>query len=157
VVSGIRGFRGRTDPIAFVTFPGVSLPNSHFVAAGVIAATAMLGAVVAFVVYARRVPLPAALQPVSHAMGEGLFVDRAYRLAAVGIVLPASRAASWVETRIVDGALDLVGDSIEFAGQPRRWLAEVRIRPLLIGFFAGVVALGTLAVVLAGGIIGKSG
>ena len=157
VVSGIRGFRGRTDPIAFVTFPGVSLPNSHFVAAAVIAAAAVLGAVVAFVVFARRVPLPAGLQPVSAAMGEGLFVDRAYRLAAVGIVLPASRAASWVETRVVDAALDLVGDSIGFAGQPRRWLAEVRIRPLLIGFFAGLVALGTLAIVLAGGIIGKAG
>jgi NADH-quinone oxidoreductase subunit L len=157
VVSGIRGFRGRTDPIAFITFPGVSLPNSHFVAAGVVAAAAALGAVAAFVVYTRRVPVPAALQPVARAMGEGLFVDRAYQLAAVGILLPASRAASWVETRVVDGALDLVGDSIAFAGQPRRWLAEVRIRTLLIGFFAGVVALGTLAVVLAGGIIGKTG
>jgi hypothetical protein len=28
---------------------------------------------------------------------------------------------------------------------------------LLIGFFAGVVALGAIAIVLAGGIIGKSG
>ncbi len=58
---------------------------------------------------------------------------------------------------MVDSALDLVGDSLEFAGQPRRWLAEVRVRPLLVGFFAGVVALGTLAVVLASGIIGKTG
>ena len=157
VVSGIRGFRGRTDPIAFVTFPGVSLPNSHYVAAVVIAAAAVLGAAVGFVVYARRVPLPAALQPVRYAMGEGLFVDRAYQLAAVGVVLPVSRAASWVETRVIDGALDLVGDSLEFAGQPRQWLAEFRIRPLLIGFFAGVVALGAIAIVLAGGIIGKSG
>jgi len=157
VVSGIRGFRGRTDPIAFVTFPGVSLSNSHYVAAGVIAAAAGLGAVLAFGVYARRVALPAALQPVGHAMGEGLFMDRAYQLAAAGIVLPVSRGASWVETRVIDGALDLVGDSIEFAGQPRRWLAEFRIRPLLIGFFAGVVALGAIAIVLAGGIIGKSG
>jgi NADH-quinone oxidoreductase subunit L len=157
LVSGIRGFRGRTDPIAFVTFPGVSLPNSHYLAAGVIAAAAVLGALVAFVVYARRVPVPSALRPVRHAMGEGLFTERAYRLAAVGLVLPASRAASWVDTRVVDGALDLVGDSIEFAGQPRRWLGEFRIRPLLIGYFAGVVVLGTLAVVLAGGIIGKTG
>jgi hypothetical protein len=101
--------------------------------------------------------VPTALQPVGQAMGEGLFVDRVYQLAAVGILLPVSRAASWVETRIVDGALNLIGDSIAFAGQPRRWLAEVRIRPLLIGFFAGVVALSTLAIVLAGGIIGKTG
>ncbi len=157
VVSGIRGFRGRTDPIAFVTFPGVSLPNSHYLAAGVIAAAAGLGAVLAFGVYARRVALPAALQPVGHAMGEGLFMDRAYQLAAAGIVLRVSRAASWVETRVIDGALDLVGDSIEFIGQPRRWMAEFRIRPLLIGFFAGVVVLGAIAIVLAGGIIGKSG
>src|SRR5207302_10524739 len=69
VVAGIRGFRGRTDPIAFVTFPGVSIPNSHFAAAALIAATAVLGAVVAFVVYARRVPLLVGLQPVRHAMG----------------------------------------------------------------------------------------
>jgi NADH-quinone oxidoreductase subunit L len=157
VVSGIRGFRGRTDPIGFVTFPGVSLPNSHYLAAGMIAAAAVLGALVAFVLYARRVPLPAALQPVRHAMGEGLFIDRAYQLAAVGIVLPVSRAASWVETRVIDGALELVGDSIEFVGQPRRWMAEFRIRPLLIGFFAGVIALGAIAIVLAGGIIGKTG
>src|SRR5438128_11582094 len=43
VVSGIRGFRGRTDPIAFITFPGVPLPNSHFMAAAVIAVTAIFG------------------------------------------------------------------------------------------------------------------
>src|SRR3989442_15651142 len=29
VVSGIRAFRARTDPIAFITFPGVPLANSH--------------------------------------------------------------------------------------------------------------------------------
>jgi NADH:ubiquinone oxidoreductase subunit 5 (subunit L)/multisubunit Na+/H+ antiporter MnhA subunit len=155
----VGGFRigVRVDPIAFVTFPGVSLPNSHLVAAGVTAAAAVLGAVVAFVVYARRLPLPSAVEPVARALGEGLYVERAYRLAAVGLVLPASRAASWVESHVVDGALDLVSDSIEFAGRPRRWLGEFRIRPMLIGYFAGVVVLGTLAVVLAGGIIGKNG
>src|SRR2546430_3735156 len=131
VVAGIRGFRGRTDPIAFVTFPGVSLPNSHFVAAGVIAATAVLGALVAFVVFARRVPLPAGLQPVSQAMGEGLFIDRAYRLPAGGPRPAAGPARSRVQTRVVDRALDLVGDSIEFAGQPRHWPAQGTIRALL--------------------------
>jgi NADH-quinone oxidoreductase subunit L len=157
VVAGIRGIRGRTDPIAFVTFPSVPLPNSHFVAAGVIAAAAVVGAVVAWVVYARRVPVPAAFQPLRRAMGEGLFLDRAYRLGAVALLLPVSRAAGWVETRVVDTGLDLISDSVAFAGQPRRWLAEVRIRQLLIGLFAGLVALGTLAIVLAGGIIGKAG
>src|SRR5437773_2796849 len=82
VVAGIRALRSRIDLIGFVTFPGVPLPNSHYVAAVVIAGTAVLGAGVAWVIYARRVPLPAALQPVRRVMGEGLFVERAYRLGA---------------------------------------------------------------------------
>ena len=157
VVAGIRWSGGRTDPIAFVAFPGIPLANSHFVAAGVIAAAAMLGALIAWAVYARRVPVPAAFQPVRRAMGEGLFIDRAYRLGAVAVLLPLSRSAEWVETRVIDAALDLISDSVAFAGQPRRWPAEVRIGQLVIGLFAGLVVLGTLAIVLAGGIIGKAG
>jgi len=34
--------------------------------------------------------------------------------------------------------------------QPRGWLAQVRNRQLLIGLFAGVVALGAVSIVLAG-------
>ncbi len=157
LVSGIRAVGGRTDPMAFITFPGVPLPNSHFVAAGVIAGSAVLGAVVAWVLYVRRVPVPAPLQPVRHAMGEGLFIDRAYRLGAGAVMLPLSRAARWVEAHVVDGALDLISDSVAFAGQPRQWLAQVRARQLIIGLFAGVVALGAVTIVLAGRIIGKAG
>ena len=157
VVAGIRGVRGRTDPIAFITFPGVPLANSHFRAAGVIAAVAVLGAVVAWVVYARRVAVPTAFQPVRQAMGEGLFIDQAYRLGVAALLLPVSRAAGWVETRVVDGALDLISDSVAFAGQPRRWLAQVRARQLVIGLFAGIVALTAVTIALAGRIIGKAG
>ncbi len=157
VVAGIRWSGGRIDPIAFVTFPGIPLANSHFVAAGVIAAAAVLGALIAWAVYARRVRVPAGFQPVRRAMGEGLFIDRAYRLGAVAVLLPLSRSAGWVETRVIDAALDLISDSVAFAGQARRWPTEVRIRQLVIGLFAGLVVLGTLAIVLAGGIIGKAG
>ena len=150
VVAGIRALRGRIDPIGFITFPGVPLANSHFVAAGVTAVTAVLGAAVAWVIYARRVPVPAALQPVRHAMGEGLFIDRAYRFGAVAVLIPASRVMGWVEIHVVDGALDLIADSVALAGQPRAWLAQVRARQLLIGLFAGVVALGAVSIVLAG-------
>ncbi|MDQ6714043.1 MAG: NADH-quinone oxidoreductase subunit L, partial [Candidatus Dormibacteraeota bacterium] len=156
VVAGIRGFRGRTDPIGFITFPGVPLTNSHFMAAGVMAVTAVLGAAVGWVIYARRVPMPSALQPIRRAMGEGLFVDRAYRLGTVAVLMPVSRAIGWVETRVVDGALDLIADSVAFAGLPRGWLAQVRARQLLIGLFAGVVALGAITILLAGRVIGKS-
>ena len=150
VMAGIRALRSRIDPIGFITFAGVPLPNSHYVAAGVIALTAVVGAAVAWVIYARRVPVPAALQPVRRAMGEGLFIERAYRLGAVAVLLPASRAMGWVETHVVDGAMDLIAENAAFAGGPRNWLAQVRIRQLLIGLFAGVVALGAVSIVLAG-------
>ena len=156
VVAGIRGFRGRTDPIGFITFPGVPLPNSHFMAAAAVAIIAVVGAAVGLVLYARRLPVPAALRPVRRAMGEGLFIDRAYQLGAVAVLMPVSRAIGWVETRIVDGAIDLVTDSVAFVGQPRGWLAQVRARQLLIGLLAGVVALGAVTIVLAGRVIGKS-
>jgi hypothetical protein len=156
VVAGIRGFGTRTDAIAFITFPGVPLSNSHFMAAVVIAVTAVVGAAVGWVVYARRLPVPAALQPVRRVMGEGLFIDRAYRLGAVAVLLPVSRAMGWVETRVVDGAILLIAESVAFAGQPRGWLAQVRARQLIIGLFAAVITLGAITIVLAGRIMGKA-
>jgi hypothetical protein len=157
VVAGIRDLGRRLDPIAFITFPGVPVPNSHFVAAGVVAATAVLGAALAWVLYSRRVAVPAALQPVRYGMGEGLFIERAYRLGGVTVVLPLSRVAGWVEAHVVDGALGLISDSVALAGQPRQWLAQVRARQLVIGLFVGVVALGAITIVLAGRLFGKTG
>ena len=101
--------------------------------------------------------LPAAIQPVHWAMGEGLFIDWAYRQGGAGVLLPVSRAAEWIDLRIVDGALDLITDSVALAGHPRRWLAGARARQLVIGLFAGVVALGVASIVLAGRIIGRAG
>src|SRR5438094_871235 len=122
----------------------------------VVAVTAVLGAAVAWVIYARRVPVPTALQPLRRAMGEGLFIERAYRLGAVAVLLPASRAMGWIETHVVDRAMDLIAESAAFAGEPRNWLAQVRIRQLLIGLFAGIVALGAVSILLAGRLIGKA-
>ena len=156
VVAGIRGFRGRADPIAFITFPRVPVSNSHFVAAGTIAIAAIAGAAIGWILFSRRRPV-AALEPVRRVIAEGFFIERAYRLAAVGVLLPASRASSWVETRLIDRALDLLSDSVAFAGQPRRWLGDLGLRQLLIGLFAGVVALAVITMVLAGRLIGKTG
>ena len=155
-VAGIRGIRGRTDPIAFVTFPGVTVSNSHFVAAGIIAAAAVLGAGIAWVIYARRPRPVVALEPVRQAMAEGLFVERAYQFGAAGLLMPASRAAGWIEQR-VDATVDLVADSVAFAGQPRRWLPDLRPRQLVIGLLAGLVVLATVSMMLAGRVIGKVG
>jgi hypothetical protein len=157
IVAGFRGFGVRTDPIALITFPGVALSNSHYMAAVVIAVAAVVGAAVGWIVYARRLAVPAALQPVRRVMGEGFYIERAYRLGAGFVLLPVSRAMGWVETHVVDAALDLVSDSVAFAGQPRSWLSQVRARQLLVGLLAGVVALGAITIVLAGRIIGKAG
>ena len=157
VVAGLRGFRGRTDPIGFVTFPGVPISNSHFVAAGTIAVAALVGAAIGWALFSRRRRPMAGLEPVRRVVAEGFFLDRAYRLAAAGALLPAGRASGWIETRVVDGALDLVSESVGFAGQPRRWLGDARLRQLLIGLFAGVVILAVVTILLAGRLIGKTG
>src|SRR5947207_4793070 len=156
IVCGIRGLRGRTDQLAFVTFPGVALSNSHFVAAAITAAAAVLGAAIAWAIYGRRPSRVVELEPVRRAMGEGLFVERAYQFGAAHVLLPASRAAGWIEGR-VDATIDLVADSVAFAGRPRRWLSDVRTRQVLIGLFAAVVALATISIMLAGRAIGKIG
>ena len=156
VVAGVRGFRGRTDPIGFITFPGVPLPNSHLLAGVVITVIVVLGAAVAWLIYARRVRLPVPL-PVGHAMEEGLFVERAYRLGSTAALLPISHALGWVERRVIEGAMDLITESVAYAGKPRGWLAQLRARQLLIGLFAGVVALTAITIVLAGRIIGQAG
>jgi NADH-quinone oxidoreductase subunit L len=157
IVGGIRGIRGRTDPIGFVTFPGLPLANSHLTAAAIVTAVAVAGAVVGFVLYARRVPMPAALLSARGVMGEGLYIDQAYRLGTRALVLPLSRAAGWVEIHVVDYGLDLISDSVAFAGQPRSWLAQVRARQLLIGLFAGIIAIALIAIAVAGRVVGKLG
>jgi NADH-quinone oxidoreductase subunit L len=155
VVAGIRGIRGRTDPIAFVTFPGVPVSNSHYVAAVTIAVTAVAGAGIGWLLFRQRRSI-AGVAAVGRVLAEGFLVDRAYQLAAVGILLPVGRGFAWAESRIIDAGLDLVSDSVGFAGQPRRGLGDLRLRQLLIGLFAGVVAVALVSVVLAGRLIGKA-
>ena len=72
-------------------------------------------------------------------------------------MLPLSRATGWVETRIVDAGLDLVTESVSFAGQPRRWLTDLRARQFVIGVLAGVIALAVVSMVIASRIVGKAG
>jgi NADH-quinone oxidoreductase subunit L len=158
VVAGIRGFRGRTDPIAFVTFPGVLISNSHFVAAAITAAVAVAGAAVAFVLYGRprRYSFPG-LAAAHRLMGEGLYLERGYGLLGTAVLSPLSRAAGWVETRVIDGGADLVAESFGYAGQPRRWLPPFSSPQLALGLFAGLIALAGIAIVLAGGVIKGTG
>ena len=157
VVGGIRGFRGRTDPIAFVTFPGVSLANSHFAGGAIIAAAAIVGAGVAWLLYGRIRRAVPGLERVRVALAEGLYLDRGYALATSRGLMAVSRGLRWVDGRVVDGALELVNDSIAYAGQPRHWLADLRFRQLAIGVIAGVVVLALIGIVLSAKFLGITG
>lgn len=156
VIAGIRGIRGRTDPIAFVTFPHVPLANSHFTAAIIVAVCAIVGAGLAALVYARRLPVPG-LQPATPILAEGLYLGRGVELATARGLLPASRGLELVDWSAMDGAADIMSDSIAFAGQPRRWLADLSSRQLVIGLLAGFFLLALLSVLLASHLFGAIG
>ncbi|HET9848997.1 MAG TPA: NADH-quinone oxidoreductase subunit L [Candidatus Dormibacteraeota bacterium] len=157
VVGGaIRVFRGHIDPIAFVSFPGVVLANSHLLAAGVTAVAAVAGVAIGWLIYGPRLVPVTALQPLRPSLTEGLFVDQAYGQGVRLGVLPLSRGLGWVDRRVVDGALDLVADSLAFASRPRRWLGELHTRQLAIGVVAAVLALALVSIVLTGRLIGTT-
>jgi NADH-quinone oxidoreductase subunit L len=156
VVAGIRGIRGRTDPIAFVTFPGIPLPNSHFAAAGVIAVAALAGAALGWLIYGRRLRVPG-LQRANPVLAEGLYLGRGYALAVSRALLPASAALGWVERSVIDGASDLVADSLAYAGRPRRWIADLSTRQLAIGVLAGALVLGVVVMIMTGRLFGTTG
>jgi NADH-quinone oxidoreductase subunit L len=157
VVAGIRGFRGRTDPIAFVTFPGLLISNSHLTAAAITAAVSVIGATLALLVYRRGLEPLSDLPGVRRLMGEGLYLERGYALLGTGLLAPMSRGAGWVETRVIDGVADLVADSLAYGGRRQRWLPPFSGQQLALGLFAGLVALATIAIVLAGGIVKGTG
>jgi NADH-quinone oxidoreductase subunit L len=156
LVSGIRGIRGRTDPIAFVRFPGVSISNSHLAAATVIAITAIAGAAVAWLIYGRRLRPVAGLEPLGRALATGLYLEPASRLAAGWILVPVGRAATWLETHVVDAGIDLASDSVAYAVGPKRRLPDLRASQLLLAVIAGVAVVAA-GMVLAGRILGRSG
>jgi NADH-quinone oxidoreductase subunit L len=156
VLAGIRGIRGRTDPIAFIKFPGVTLGNSHFVAAAIIAIAAIVGAVAAWLLYGRRLRLPA-LEPGTRLLAEGLYIPQAIALGTRRGLVPASSAAGWADEEVIDGAGDLVADSLGYGTQTRRWLPELPVRQLAIGLFACLVLLAVLSIVLVGRVFGVTG
>lgn len=151
VVAGIRGLRGRTDPIAFVTFPGVVISNSHLTAAGITAAVSVIGAGLALLLHQRRLPSIGGLPTARRVMGEGLYLEHGYALLGSAVLAPLSRGANWVETRVIDGGADLLAESFAYGARPRRWLPAFSAQQLALGLFAGLIALAGIAIVLAGG------
>jgi hypothetical protein len=147
-VAGVRRVLGRTDAIAFVTFPGIPLANSHFVAAAVISIAAIAGVAIGYLIYGRRLrPVPG-LQPIHRLAGEGLFAEAGATAAASYGLLPFGRALRWVEGRVLDGGYAVAGDSLAFATNPRRALSELPARQLAIGVVTAALIIALVGVLL---------
>jgi hypothetical protein len=71
--------------------------------------------------------------------------------------VPTSSAAGWADEEVIDGAGDLVADSLGYGTQTRRWLPELPVRQLAIGLFACLVLLAVLSIVLVGRVFGVTG
>ena len=122
----------------------------------IIAVAALLGTGVAWLIYGRRLAVPG-LQPANAILGEGVYLGDAYGIAAARGLLPAATAIGWTDERLIDGAGELVADSVAYGGRPRRWLPDLPLRPLAIAVLAGAFLLAVLTVVLAGRLFGTTG
>ena len=150
VISGVRGFPGRSDFIGFVTFHGLALSNSHFSGAIIAALASLLGGAAGLLIYSRKI-LPAAvpgLEPARQAFRHGLYVERGYGLAIDRGLLPLSHALGLAERRGIEAGTDLVYDSVDFAATPRTRLPRLRPQHLALGLLLGLIGLGAAAVTL---------
>jgi NADH-quinone oxidoreductase subunit L len=154
VLAGVRG-PARIDFIAFVTYHGLVLSNSHFTAAIVAALASLLGAAVGLTLYGRRlVPAQSTrLQPAARALQDGFYLDRGYQLAAQRSLLPLGRGLRFIELRVIDAGLSLIADSISFALNPRGGLPRLRPQSFALGLLIGVVSLAALTVLIGARLI----
>jgi NADH-quinone oxidoreductase subunit L len=155
LVVGIRGIPGRADFLRFIVFKGVGLSNSHLHAAEIATVASVLGAVVALLVYGRRLMpgLATRFEGARLALRHGLYVDRAYGLAVSRGFLPVSGAAGFVDRRVIDRGIDLVGESVVYASTPRPGLPRLRPQHFALGLFVGLVGLAALTILFLGHLI----
>ncbi|MDQ6883091.1 MAG: hypothetical protein M3077_02465 [Candidatus Dormibacteraeota bacterium] len=155
VVVGVRGFPGRSDFLGFVTYHGLSLSNSHLVAAAITLIASVLGAAVALLAYGRRLlpAMPPALAPARRALAHGLYVDRTYGFAVDRGVLPLSDAVAWADRHVIEEGVDVISDSITYASTPRRRLPRLRTQQFALGLFTGLLALAAVTILIGAHLI----
>jgi len=112
---------------------------------------AMMGIVLAWVMYVRRTDLPGAigakLQPLYRAVYNKFYVDEFYGATFVRAAVDGSR---WVwhqfDERVVDGAVNGTATFWQWAGRTVRPLQTGRVQNYLLGMFIGLFVI--VAVVL---------
>ena len=155
VIAGVRGIPGRADFIGFVTYHGLVLSNSHFLAAIIVAIASLLGAAAGLALYGRRmVPdLSPRLQPAARALRDGFYLDRGYQLGVERTLLPLGRGLRWFDVHVIDAGLSLVADSISLALAPRGQLPRVRPQSFALGLLIGLLSLAAITLLVGAGFI----
>jgi len=137
----------------FVTFPDGGRaqpldPNAAFLSSGL----ALAGLLVAWVLYARRLSLPAAaagqLSALRTALERGFYIDAAYRHGLARALLLCGRALDWVDRRLVDGFVEGLGQGTLALGRAARRLETGRAQQYALGVFAGVLAMAAVTAAL---------
>ena len=154
VLAGVRA-PARFDFIAFVTYHGLALSNSHFMAALIAALASLIGAAVGLIVYGRGlVPtISPRLQPASRALQDGFYLDRGYRIAVERSLLPLGRGLRLIELRVIDAGLELVAESLSFALNPRGRLPRLRPQSFALGLLIGLVSLAAVTLLIGAGLV----
>jgi NADH-quinone oxidoreductase subunit L len=155
VVAGIRGIPGRTDFLRFILFKGLVPSNSHLHAATIATLASVLGAVVALLVYWRRLAptMATRFEGARLALRHALYVDRAYGLAVSRGLLPLSRGLGFIDHRVIDSGIELVAESVAFGSTPGGRLPRLRPQHFALGLFVGLVGLAALTILFAGHLI----
>ncbi len=150
VGSGLWG-----SPLVTLTFgqflePGIAGHGAiRLEVAGLSTAVALLGLVIAFVLYGNGrhplgVPLPAALRPLHELPARRYYVDHLYNWIAGRVVLGIGWVANWLDTRVVDGVVNGVGRAAVLAGGALRQFQSGEVQLYAWVLLAGVVVLGLL-------------
>ncbi len=117
--------------------------------AGVSTAMAVLGILIAFVLYGNGrhpvgVPLPAVLRPFYELPAKRYYVDHLYDWFAGRVVIGIGWVANWFDSYVVDGAVNGVGRAAILAGGALRRVQSGEVQLYAWVLLAGVVVLGLL-------------
>jgi NADH-quinone oxidoreductase subunit L len=127
------------------------VPAIHLEIAGPSIALAMLGLILAFILFAggrnpAGFPLPGLLRPLHVLLAQRYFVDHLYSWFAGWVVLGFGRLMHWVDARIVDGIVNGVGWGAIGAAQAIRRAQTGQVQLYAWSLLAGVVLLTLLVV-----------
>jgi NADH-quinone oxidoreductase subunit L len=117
------------------------------------AAAAILGLLLAYILYGRRLAQRVAVShAIRHAFEEDLYSEPAYRRVIAYSLFPVSGALRWIEHRILDRGEDEVGESLASVDWPERWRPNPRTPAYAATIAGGLVLIGLLVLLFSHGL-----